>query len=54
HIATKFYLAAGLVYQGYVDLVQVPTADMLADGLTKPLSLPAYRLFCQTVGLVAG
>jgi transposase InsO family protein len=52
HIATKFYLAADLVQEGYVDLVQVPTAEMLADGFTKPFALPAHRSFCTRLGLV--
>jgi hypothetical protein len=52
HIATKFYLAADLVQEGYVDLVQVPTAEMLADGFTKPFALPAHRSFCARLGLV--
>jgi transposase InsO family protein len=52
HIATKFYLAADLVHDGHVDLIQVPTTEMLADGFTKPFALPAHRAFCSKIGLV--
>jgi hypothetical protein len=32
-----------------VDLEYVKTGDMLADGLTKALALPAHREFCKTL-----
>jgi hypothetical protein len=52
HIETAFYLAADLVHEGRVHLIQVPTADMLGDGFTKPFALSAHRSFCARVGLV--
>jgi hypothetical protein len=53
HIATTFYIAAYLAHHGYVELLQVPTADMIADGCTKPYALPADRSFCARLGLIA-
>jgi hypothetical protein len=53
HIATKFYLAADLVHDGHVELIQVPSGAMLADGFTKPYSFHAHRQFCAQLGLVA-
>jgi hypothetical protein len=52
HIATKYYLAADLVHEGHVELIQVATADMLADPFTKPFDYRAHRTFCGRLGLV--
>jgi hypothetical protein len=51
HIATKFFLASEMVRDGLVDLEYVKTGDMLADGLTKALPLPAHREFCKALGM---
>jgi hypothetical protein len=52
HIGTKFFLAADLVREGKVEVAYVPTAEMLADGFTKPLPKLAHQHFCRTIGLV--
>jgi transposase InsO family protein len=52
HIATKYYLAADLVHEGHVELIQVATEDMLADPFTKPFDYRAHRTFCGRLGLV--
>jgi hypothetical protein len=52
HIGTKFFLAADQVRDGKVEVAYVPTAEMLADGFTKPLPKPAHQHFCRMIGLV--
>jgi hypothetical protein len=52
HIATTFHLTADLVHEGNVDLVQVPTVDILAYGFTQPFARPGHRAFCARLGLV--
>jgi hypothetical protein len=51
HIATKFHLAADLVRSGDVELVYIPSNDMVADTMTKALPKPAFVKFCVAMGL---
>jgi hypothetical protein len=37
HIPIKFHVIHGYIEDGFITLIQTPTSDMLADGLTKPL-----------------
>jgi hypothetical protein len=41
HSPTKYYRAAEMARDGEIDLSYVPTAEMLADCFTKPLTTPA-------------
>jgi hypothetical protein len=34
-----------MVNQGIIQIKQIPTANMVADGCTKPLGLEAYSHF---------
>jgi hypothetical protein len=52
NIGTKFFLAEDQVREGRVEVAYVSTAEMLADGFTKPLPKPAHQHFCRTIGLV--
>jgi len=52
HIATKYYLAADMATDGEIDLSYVPTAEMLADCFTKPLSKPAFLKQCAAMGMI--
>ena len=38
HIGTHFHFVRERVEDGTFDITHVPTAEMLADGLTKPLT----------------
>jgi len=52
HISTKFFLAADQVQEGKVEVAYVSTAEMLADGFTKPLLKPTHQHFCRMIGHV--
>jgi hypothetical protein len=52
HIATKYYLAADMARDGEIDLSYIPTAEMLADCLTKPLPKPAFLKQCAAMGMI--
>ena len=34
-----------------ITITYVPTADMAADGLTKPLPIPTHQKFIEQLGL---
>jgi len=52
HIATKYYLAAGMASDGEIDLSYKPTAEMLADCFTKPLPKPDFLKQCAAIGTI--
>jgi hypothetical protein len=51
-IVTKYYLAADMARDGEIDLSYVPTAEMLADCVTKPLPKPAFLKQCAAMGMI--
>ena len=50
HIAVKYHYTREEIEDGTVELHYKPTADMLADGLTKALSLPRFQRFMGLLG----
>ena len=52
HIDVRYHWIRNHVNEGKIDLKWVPTADMAADGLTKPLPVPGFTRFKSMIGLV--
>ena len=48
---TKYMFLMGIVNNQQVDLRYCPTADMVADGLKKPLARDAFERFRKHLGL---
>jgi hypothetical protein len=51
HIAVKYHYLREERASGNVVFWYCPTADMKADGLTKPLAGPKHRIFIDQLGL---
>ncbi|EDN05271.1 predicted protein [Histoplasma mississippiense (nom. inval.)] len=54
HIDTRFHYSRTQLNEGVISIKHVPTEDMVADGLTKPLSTVAFRHFIDLLGLFTG
>ena len=54
HIEIDFQFVRERVAQGLLDIIFIPSADQLADGFTKPISLPKLIQFRSNLNLVAG
>ncbi|EDN03589.1 predicted protein [Histoplasma mississippiense (nom. inval.)] len=54
HIDTRFHYSRTQLNEGVISIKHVPTEDMVADGLTKPLGTVAFRRFIDLLGLFAG
>lgn len=52
HIDLYYHYIREEVQAGRIQLQHVPTQDMVADGLTKPLHAPAMQRFIKQLGLV--
>ena len=52
HINVKYHFIRDCYGEGIITLSYVPTGDMLADGLTKPLPLAAHRRHAPLIGLL--
>ena len=46
-----FCIITEMVEAGYIQVVYIPTADMVADGMTTPLPCPAFCRFMDMLGL---
>lgn len=51
HIETQHHFVREKVAEGKVDLKWVPTAEQIADGLTKPLSKDKFEVFRRAIGV---
>jgi len=51
HIDIKYHFIRQQVEKGTIHLSYVPTAQMVADGMTKPLLAVKHALFIQQLGL---
>ena len=51
HIDIKYYFCRQYITKGDIDPWYVPTGEMAADGLTKPLSGPAFKLFIKLLNM---
>jgi hypothetical protein len=45
HINVCYYFVRDIAEQGKLEVAYVPTADMVADGMTKPLQRVAFERF---------
>jgi hypothetical protein len=51
HIDIRFHYTRDMVQQGILVVRQIPTGQMKADGMTKPLGRDAHTRFLQQIGL---
>ncbi|KAI9038199.1 uncharacterized protein KD926_011138 [Aspergillus affinis] len=51
HIDIRYHYTRDMIDQGIIQVKQIPTADMVADGCTKPLGSEAHSRFVQLLGL---
>jgi hypothetical protein len=51
HIDIRYHYTRDMVDQGIIQIKQIPTANMVADGCTKPLGSEAHSHFVQLLGL---
>lgn len=51
HIETQHHFVREKVESGEVELEYIPTDQMVADGLTKPLGKDRFLKFCRALGL---
>ena len=52
HIDICYHFIRDLVEQGKLDIAYVPTTEMVADGMTKPLQRVAFERFNNQLGVV--
>jgi hypothetical protein len=52
HIPIKHHMICEYVEDGFIELVRTPTADMLADGFTKPHAYVQLEDFVAGLGLI--
>ena len=52
HIPIKQHAIREYVEEGFIDLIRTPTADMLADGFTKPHAQTRLKDFVTRLGLI--
>jgi hypothetical protein len=51
HIDICFHFTRDMAGQGIILIRQIPTTDMVADGLTKPLATDAHTRFLRQLGM---
>jgi len=54
HVDISHHMVRERVLRGEVTFFHLPTADMVADGLTKPLPVPAFTAFRDRLGVTSG
>jgi hypothetical protein len=52
HIDVCHHYIRDLAEKGKLDITYIPTADMVADGLTKPLARVAFERFKDQLGMI--
>ena len=52
HIIIQYHYVRILFARGYIDFVYVPTVEITANGLTKPLDKVKFARFVAQLGLV--
>jgi hypothetical protein len=52
HIDIQYHYVRDLHDKGKVEISYVPTADMAADGFTKPLPKAQFKGFMQQIGMI--
>ena len=51
HITIRYHYVRELVKNGVVEMVFVPTAEMMADGLTKAVGKEKFKRFVQAINM---
>lgn len=51
HIDIQYHYTRDLADQGIIQIKQIPTTEMIADGCTKPLGSEAHSHFIRLLGL---
>jgi hypothetical protein len=51
HIDLRSHFVSDQISNGNIQLIHVPTKDMLADPLTKPVAAITIRSFCENINL---
>lgn len=51
HIDIRYHYTRDMADQGIIQIKQIPTAEMVADGCTKPLGSEAHSHFIRLLGL---
>ena len=51
HIAIRYHYIRDLVKSGVIEMVFVPTAEMIADGLTKAVGTEKFKWFVQALNI---
>src|SRR5436190_6966607 len=51
HIKIRYHYIRDLVQKGMIELLQIPSNEMIADGLTKMLKMVKFRKFRSLLGL---
>lgn len=51
HIDIRYHYTRDMAEQGIIHIKQIPTAEMVADGCTKPLGSEAHAHFIRLLGL---
>ena len=54
HIRPKWHWIREIIAEGTITLLYVKTADMIADGLTKPLPMTSFSRYSKELGLSKG
>ena len=54
HINICYYFIRDLAEQKKLDIQYIPTEEMVADGMTKPLARVAFERFKKQLGVVGG
>ncbi len=54
HIDTSYHYVQNTVEEGAIRLKYIPTDQMVADGLTKPLDSGKFLRFRSIMGLASG
>jgi hypothetical protein len=54
HIDVCYHFVRDLAEQGRLDVAYVPTADIVADGMTKLLQRVAFKRFKNQLGVIYG
>jgi hypothetical protein len=53
HIDIRYHYTRDIIQQGIIAIRQIPTQEMAADGLTKPLNHEIHSRFLQQIGFKA-
>jgi len=53
HIDIRFHYTRDMIRQSVITIRQIPTQEMAADGLTKPLNREKHSRFLHQIGFLS-